>query len=238
MKVAICGCSFSSVTRTYHSDYKILQNTHFSELLQKDHDVVNFAQPGVSNYHIRLQVDEAIKCQPDVVILTPTTVPRFEIVQKSLTNDQNIFDQIYFEISNSSKMISTTFLSALKNEYLSKYQKRLVNEFVRYFYDPLWDTKKQIWVLGDALAQLKHNQIPCLLQPWFLNDFKFFDEKDFEKNFEHIYGYIIPYKDSICSYKIDFKKKAKDPGYHTTVESQEKFYLYLVENAFDKVNTL
>ena len=155
-----------------------------------------------------------------------------------LTLEVWIFWLFFLKFKISSNFFNEFFLSALKNKYLSKYQKRLVNEFVRYFYDPLWDTKKQIWVLGDALAQLKHNQIPCLLQPWFLNDFKFFDAKDFEKNFEHIYGYIIPYKDSICSYKIDFKKKAKDPGYHTTVESQEKFYLYLIENAFDKVNTL
>lgn len=238
MKIAICGCSFSSVTRTYHPNYKNLKNTHFSELLQTHHNVVNFAQPGVSNYHIRLQVEEAIKCNPDIVILTPTNVPRFEIVTKSLTNDQNIFDQISFQDSNSTKMISTTFLSAFKNTSLSRYKKSLVRDYVKYFYDPLWDTKKQIWVLGDALAQLKHRKIPCLLQPWFLNDFLFFEEKDFEQNFEHIYGYIIPYKDSICSYKIDFKKKIKDPGYHTTVESQKKFYLYLVENAFNKVNTL
>jgi len=232
MKIAVCGCSFSSVSDKTHPYYEKYKNTHFSELLQKNHYVFNFAHGGVSNYYIRLQVEEAVKINPDVVILTPTNVPRLEILRKSLDNNKNLFDQISHIGNNDSRMISAQFDSALRNGDVTSREKKAVKHFMKHFYDELWETKKQTWVIRDALTQLKESKIPCLFQPWFLN------VDGIEQTFNNIYGYIIPYEDSICSYKINFNKKIKDPGYHTTIESQKKFYLYLVENAFNKVNTL
>jgi hypothetical protein len=55
-------------------------DSHFTQLLAKklDWDYVTFARGGCSNSVIRLQIDEAIKLKPDLVIIGTTTPDRVE----------------------------------------------------------------------------------------------------------------------------------------------------------------
>lgn len=243
MKIAICGCSFSSPTPPKNRRYKELKNTHFSKLLEKHYTVINFSYGGVSNYHIRLQVEEAIKHNPDLLILTPTNFPRFEILKKPLTNDNSLYNQIS-HIGADVNMLSTTFAGALKNFDITATEKKAIKLHIKYFYDELWEEKKQKWIISDALSQLKHHKIPCVFSPWEMHSnaeldrFKNLDVTEYSKIWNNLYGSIIPFRKSLTYYKKKYKNYHDDPGYHTTVESQKKFYLYLVENAFNKVNTL
>ena len=83
--LGICGDSFMSSDlpdREFGSYGK-----HFSEVLGKmlDCNVVTFARGGVSNFAIRLQMDEIVKHNPHHVIIGTTTPDRFEIPIEDLT---------------------------------------------------------------------------------------------------------------------------------------------------------
>ncbi len=83
--LGICGDSFMA------SDLPDKKNgaygKHFSEILGKmlDCNVVTFARGGVSNFAIRLQMDEIVKHNPHHVIIGTTTPDRFEIPVEDLT---------------------------------------------------------------------------------------------------------------------------------------------------------
>ena len=74
--LAVCGCSWSAISPL--PEYK---NTHWSELIADmfDTELHNFAVGGVSNFVIRLQIDEVLKLNPDLVIISPTYSDRIEI---------------------------------------------------------------------------------------------------------------------------------------------------------------
>jgi len=243
MKIAVCGCSFSTPTSRKNKRYKELKNTHFSELLEKHYTVINFSNRGVSNYYIRLQVEEAIKHNPDIVILTPTNFPRFEISKKPLTNDNSLYNQIC-HIGADVNMLSTTFAGSMKNLDITNIEKKAIKLYMKHFYDEVWEAKKQKWIISDALSQLKHHKIPCVFSPWFMHTneelqrVKNLEVTEYSKIWINLYGCIIPFYESLTYYKKDYKNYHDDPGYHTTVESQKKFCLYLVENTFNKINKL
>lgn len=83
--LGICGDSFmaSDLPDREFGSY----GKHFSEILGKmlDCEVVTFARGGVSNFAIRLQMDEIIKYNPHHVIIGTTTPDRFEIPVEDLT---------------------------------------------------------------------------------------------------------------------------------------------------------
>jgi len=74
--LAVCGDSFMSAVS--YNEYGA--DSHFTQLLAKklDWDYVTFARGGCSNSVIRLQIDEAIKLKPDLVIIGTTTPDRIE----------------------------------------------------------------------------------------------------------------------------------------------------------------
>jgi hypothetical protein len=83
--LGICGDSFmaSDLPDTKDGAY----GKHFSEILSKmlDCDVVTFARRGISNFGIRLQMDEIVKYNPHHVIIGTTTPDRFEIPVDNLS---------------------------------------------------------------------------------------------------------------------------------------------------------
>jgi hypothetical protein len=83
--LGICGDSFMSSDLPDRKGGSY--GNHFSEILGKmlDCDVVTFARSGVSNFAIRLQMDEIVKHNPHHVIIGTTTPDRFEIPINDLT---------------------------------------------------------------------------------------------------------------------------------------------------------
>ena len=64
MKLAVCGCSWSSRDPNY-------PDTEFGYFISKDldWDYKNYGRSGCDNFGIRLQVDQAIKDNADFVIV-------------------------------------------------------------------------------------------------------------------------------------------------------------------------
>lgn len=83
--LGICGDSFMA------SDLPNIEGgaygKHFSEVLGKmlNCDVVTFARRAISNFGIRLQMDEIVKYNPHHVIIGTTTPDRFEIPVNNLS---------------------------------------------------------------------------------------------------------------------------------------------------------
>ncbi|MDA9225114.1 hypothetical protein N9O93_00315 [bacterium] len=78
MKLAVCGCSWSSVDPQHKGiEFGSLISSHLNA------EYYNLAKPGCSNFGIALQVDYALKhYDPDVFVINATTVTREEIKLK------------------------------------------------------------------------------------------------------------------------------------------------------------
>lgn len=92
--LAVCGDSFMSAVSAdeYGAD------SHFTQILAKrlDWDYITFARGGCSNSVIRLQIDEAIKIKPDLVIIGTTTPDRVEFPFFPITRtNENFWDGVY-----------------------------------------------------------------------------------------------------------------------------------------------
>lgn len=74
--LAVCGDSFMSAV----SSEEYGAESHFTQILAKkiDWDYITFARGGCGNSVIRLQIDEAIKIRPDLLIIGTTTPDRVE----------------------------------------------------------------------------------------------------------------------------------------------------------------
>lgn len=76
-KVVTCGCSFMSPDM-YNPEF---QGTHFSEVFAKEmgYELIQLARPGSSNGGICIQIEEAIKIKPDLILFGTTVFDRVEI---------------------------------------------------------------------------------------------------------------------------------------------------------------
>lgn len=215
-KIAVCGCSWSAISPK--PDYK---NTHWSELIASafNAELHNFAVGGVSNFVIRLQIDEVLKLNPDIVIVSPTYPDRIEVPRNS--NNPEIKNVTLSSIVNPYKKfdkdqtIKTSSIWDLEDKGYPA-----VKDYVTYFY--LSEVKKKIdqWFIRDGIQQLKLKGIPILLHPQIL-----WDEDVTVKQFFH--GILddsdIISKDQSLYYNIWDHHNGNDPGYHTTPKTQKEF---------------
>lgn len=74
--------------------------THWSELVTKalGWELVTHAQQGQSNGGIRVQIEEAIRVRPEMVVITPTHSDRIEIPWTSSEVDWNNFSNNYVKL--------------------------------------------------------------------------------------------------------------------------------------------
>ena len=77
-KLIVCGCSWMSVDTIHPSKYK---DTHFSELLAEKlgYELIVYAKPGSSNGGICVQIEEAIRSKPDLIIFGQSVADRIEL---------------------------------------------------------------------------------------------------------------------------------------------------------------
>jgi hypothetical protein len=213
--IAVCGCSWSAISP--NPDYK---NTHWSELIASafNAELHNFAVGGVSNFVIRLQIDEVLKLNPDIVIISPTYPDRIE-VPFNINNPENknvtLSSIVNYQKFDKNQTIKTSAIWDLEgNGYPA------VKDYVTYFY--LSEVKKKIdqWIIRDGIQQLKLKGIPILLHPQIL-----WDEEATVKQFFH--GILddndIISKDQSLYYNIWDPSNGIDPGYHTTPKTQKEF---------------
>lgn len=227
-KILVCGDSFLSCDLNY-------PGTHFSELLADYYDceLISLARQGISTNSIRLQCNECLKYNPDLVLIGGTDETRFELPMKSLYpnnnfkeyNKQNGLGNIeYRHYPNLSKTFVDNSACSLWSDHFSKFfdENAFPNDVLqawKYYlgllHDPNW--KKQIdeWVVESSIFFLEQNKFSYIYLP---NGHYIPDCASDQK----IFDYNIP-----ASYQ-------SDRSYHTSDEEQQTLFHKLKE----KINEL
>lgn len=216
MKLAVCGCSWSAT-----SVLEEFKGTHFSEIVADamGAELYNFAVGGASNFVIRLQIDEAIKIKPDLVIVTPTYPDRIEIPTNSkIIKTEISLADIYNSHIHNNDLNTPIRTYTLPN--LAEKNYHSIKEYMVYYYQPLAKLATDRWIIRDGLTQLKNSGIKFLVQPQLLWDdqyvaYPFLSSVALQKN--------IITNDKCVFYNRVHSESSFDPGFHTTLETQQLF---------------
>lgn len=238
MKIIVCGCSFSA---TVEGEYA---GTHWSEVLAKklDAELINYARQGISNAAIRVQIDEAMKQNPDYVFVGATTEDRIEIPLKPFTKIQDGhpnhtaykenrngyvkelgLKNFNYGVQHPYTMISETIFSIIEN-YDHNYRigkvdkdiRTAVEEYAAFMYDAHWKKQCDRWIIDSGLWRLHDAGIKFLYNPWVNaspNDF------DMPQWFQD--KYFVPWQLGFGRIANDYPYQP-DIGYHTSPEGQAK----------------
>lgn len=238
MRIAICGDSFFCADSYY-------KNTHFSELLAKDHEVINYACPGVSGLAICSQIDSAIQLKPDVIVAKSSYPGRIEILKDKTTEyvfenkinnfDQNRYTQIsnqehfgHFKLSDHIDHSQSTLISENLSVLLDKEFTHLDDETFGAFEKVIpyfsleWHKQVTTWSYAHLVRKCSDFGILILFDcnadvEMEYNDF------DFIPDSQKIYlGDILPLEPLPDDYM-------PRPIYHTDYITQQNIYSYLLE---------
>lgn len=104
MKIISCGCSFMTVDQAN-------PGTHFSEILAAhfNADIECYAKMGSSNFTVRLQIEEAIKQQPDLILIGFTSPDRIELMDKPYQHNRGIKNISYTKYNPNGTHILPSF---------------------------------------------------------------------------------------------------------------------------------
>ena len=218
-KIIVCGDSYMTPSH-------ILPNTHFAELLRDHYDceLTVYARGGMSNVGICLQIEQAIKESPDLILYNTTAHDRIEIPLKD--DDIDIQNVIYEEelsySTHSGEMnkkdpllISDTLWSMLKTD--GKYENvpnidEIKSSLKRYFnnlYQHKWKEYIDTLCLYATLHKLSQTKIKNFALVHHIEPFA--------------YRYpFIPKSSIVHLVKPPIPKD--DPGYHTDIETQQKIF--------------
>lgn len=235
-KMIVCGDSYMTPVITY-------PNTHLAELTADvlDYHLTVYARGGMSNLGICLQIEEAIKKKPDLILFNTTHYDRTEIPLNltkfdRFTIDRNPYtmqDIIYEEQNsvstylketnkNGPNFISDTLHRLLKDKDCYKNVKDIpyIRQAVRYYFeflhDPVWQRQKDLWSLYACIHRLHESKIPYVY---------LFPEKPVLE-----YCPFIDEKHTLLNKKeVSLPTNEEDPGYHTTPVSQFRMSRTLID---------
>jgi hypothetical protein len=236
-KVIVCGDSWMTPSIDY-------PNTHFSERLANrlNWKLEIYARGGMSNNGICLQIESAIKENPDFILLDTAPNDRIELpIGKHCVDGQKNFDvrdivynhpqstsSLNPNFNKSPRLIIDTIYSFLDHSYnFAKYKtlvpdldlkRAIIKQWFNSIYNDEWKLKTDKWCLYAALHQLHNSKIPYLIviDPIQAVDIcPWIDEKTYlhQKIFN-----------DISRFNCDLVKAVGqvDPGYHTLPEAQHK----------------
>jgi len=155
MKLISCGCSFFTLDKRY-------PKTHFSELIAQrgNYELENYGKLGASNFTIALQVEHAIKQNPDILLIGFTSVDRIEIpvdqyripdgILNIKYNTNNVFPPYYDE------RLTTT----VSNSFPNLEQTDAVKLYISDLYDPELKRQHDFFIAAGILRKLDKLNIP------------------------------------------------------------------------------
>jgi len=208
-KIIVCGDSFCSADTNR-------PNTHFSELLSDNYEVINLARGGVSNTVICLQLQTAATLDPDLIIFNTTDSNRTEFVYNNHpVNCISLKDIIYPYESDSS--YGSPHVGDANARYMSdvwpailtprpdnplRYSDSKIQSLKNYFTEIFDEPLKQLidkWIIGYWKAQLEKEQIPIIeISAWGIG--------------KELYQYCV-----------NNSTKVMQSVYHTDADTQLKF---------------
>lgn len=225
MKIISCGCSFMSVDPNH-------RGTHFSEIVAKKLNAIYacYAKFGSTNFTIRLQIEEAIKQKPDLILIGFTGESRLDIsngqyvIANGIRNIEYKVPRIPSHIPEfySPECITTTSMpmSEMSSDDAGfKY-------YLMEIHDVEMKRHQDYFISASALDKLVKLKIPFLFTKGGLQGLYWSEWADNEVDYE-----------TACPWNFVATSNTNDPGstiYHTTHRVQET----LAERWMSHINKL
>lgn len=239
-RVIICGDSFMSPC-AFNKD------THFSEIFAKslDWQLISYARPGMSNGGICLQLETAIKSNPDFILFSTTWADRieFSIHDKNKSFDFDITDIVYTNLDqnlylsdpsiNKNPRIVSESLGSLTSHPHKHYlnipewqeKHKAIHDYFRYLYNFEWKLRTDKLQIYAILHKLELSKIPYLfcfdhvrMEPY--NSVPWLTKKnDLREEFELIW-YTRP----------KATKQNPEMKYHTGIQEQKELAKIVLEH--------
>jgi len=179
MKICVCGDSFLTPDVRY-------PGKHFSEILASkyNHEVINLARGGISNFGICLQFEQAIKLRPDIIIYSQTdasrmAIPTGKFIRENGLKNVRYTDKVSATCNNGyaggseAPIVDDVMVSLLNdscwttlsntNKYnISNEQKEAIKQYTTYLHDAELKKATDEWALGYWRLFARHNGIGIL----------------------------------------------------------------------------
>ena len=233
--LVVCGDSYLGC----YDDYV---GTHFTEVLSNrlNLKLISLARQGISNSAIRLQVDEALKYNPQLIIVGGTDFNRYEVPIHSVWSNEpmknfnpqfGIHNLNYRSYPNTSKKNIDSSYVTMWSDHWSKYSEngnfdgdfyQAWKQFITYIVDENWKQQQDQWIIESSMITLLNSKIKFLYMPLLSN---------FIPNW-------LPTECLLDDTHLLNNKNFKTicPGYHTSIEIQKQFAEQCESTIQEKLN--
>ena len=250
-KIFVCGDSWMSSSPE-------TPGLHFSEIIASSlgYDLYNIARGGMSNGGICAQIEFAIKFLPDLIIYNSTSPDRIEFPTKDNSGITLDASHVAYPYKNSTssglgflnkdvRMISDTlsgmgswFTPDLMNEFYGEScpniveKQKAVKIYIEHLYCPQWKAQTDRMML----YSMTHKMVASGINFIFMFDsLGAISEMQWleDRNIGYSYHQLIDRRD----YHIEKEfghENFRDPGYHTTTETQKE----IAEHTLEKIRIL
>lgn len=177
-KLAVCGCSWS----TRDSNHPGIE---FGQLIADHYDLEykNFALPGVSNFVIALQIEQALRdFDPDIFLINATTATRVElpVLNGERYNHKKLLDNLNKSVHSNSigsifdeqidlPLTDNPFYNGAAEDSLShafnEQNHRVFRDYFLHFYDADVEKHKDFYTLQCAFYKLKKLNKTLIFSP-------------------------------------------------------------------------
>ena len=154
--IVVCGDSFMAPDPA-------APGKHFSEII----GAVSLARPGCGNIDICFQIEEAIKCSADCVIIGTTDSARTEL---KMTN--NMLHNLSLQHFRNGDYISDTIPTLIGEEedikdkyYIDQLRRETIKRYFVDIYDSTLKHTTDMWALGYWYSQLQEHKIRYEILP-------------------------------------------------------------------------
>ena len=221
MKIICCGDSFFSID-------KQCPNTHLSELLatKLGASLENYAKLGASNFTIALQLEYAIKQNPDLIIMGFTSVDRIDIPFDQYRIPDGILNIKYDTKNKLPSFYNEQLTTVLSNSFPNLKQTDAVKLYISELYDPELKRQHDFFIASGLLRKLDKLNIKYVFTRGGLQGLDWEEWSDHEVNYE-----------TACPWLHVAPPGTEESGsstYHTTFSKQKE----LADKWMTKVNEL
>ena len=245
-KIFVCGDSWMSSSPE-------TPGLHFSEIVSESLgcDLYNIARGGMSNGGICAQIEFAMKFQPDLIIYNSTFPDRMEFPTKDNSGIHLDASHVAYPYKNSTssglefinkdvRMVSDTlsgigswftpdFLESLYGEFCPDIieKQKAIKSYIEHLYCHQWKSQTDRLML----YSMTHKMIASRINFIFMCDsLGAIDEMKWleNKNIGYSYDLLLSTRDRHIEKEFGHEN-FKDPGYHTTAETQKEIAEYTLE---------
>jgi len=229
MKIICCGCSYMATSPK-------LPGTHFTEILSTQHQLVvqNYSKSGASNFTIRLQIEQAIRENADLLLIAFTSENRVEIpIQNKQYDLLHGIKNIQY-LKRSPEFYDSSLVTTQSDVIGNHPQTDAVVKWFSDIYDSKLKLESDYYIASGALDKLTRLGIPFLFTDGGLRGYSMWDP-DLSSIIDWTPWKQYQVDDSLNPWNSPYQKPNT---YHTTVEEQSRLaqcWAEKIRNTHDRI---